>query len=397
MAATEKPSTVRFAKAVALLKQDIDDLENALQQAGVPVFAEIASLEEIPKAKRKDIENRLWLILAYGEYPVEKLWSEMWSSLDMLLSIAKSDWPIRFYATKYKKEFRQKIKRILGAENAPSRTHVELWIVKQEVAPMVFPLQSFIDEVDINDYVHMARNGILLDECIKPYINAPSQHAREDASIFESFRKIGSVAGDYYLLLVDKDHEGKLASDYREPRTYFGKDGPIEGEVEYDKKWIGLLQYDLSSFDEIIHKRYFTPDAWVQNESKLLPIAITEEEKKIRPHIRERLHEIYHAFIFSNWIAVVALSRCLLEYALVDKEDLLKINAYEKNQRVKRLSCLIADAKKTRPKLGGFMARIKDAGDAVMHPQKDSRLPDKEAARNCITDITKIVSALYSE
>ena len=74
MAATEKPSTVRFAKAVALLKQDIDDLENALQQAGVPVFAEIASLEEIPKAKRKDIENRLWLILAYGEYPVEKLW-----------------------------------------------------------------------------------------------------------------------------------------------------------------------------------------------------------------------------------------------------------------------------------------------------------------------------------
>ena len=149
----------------------------------------------------------------------------------------------------------------------------------------------------------------------------------------------------------------------------------------------------------IIDLPYFQPDEWFEN-GKFSPITITKDLKKVPIRIRQRVEEIRHSFIFGNWIAVIALSRCLLEYALVERKHVLKIEAYRDKEktRVRALANLIEDAGKTLPELEGNMSRVKDAGNDIMHPSKTMPFPpNKNAAKKCIDDIAKIIGVLYSE
>lgn len=132
------------------------------------------------------------------------------------------------------------------------------------------------------------------------------------------------------------------------------------------------------------------------------PIAVNQMLGGIPLHIRERVNEICRSFHFQNWIAVIAMSRCLLEYALVERRHILKIEVYTNEQKTqtKKLVKLIADSKNVFPELGKSMESIRVAGNGVMHPPsaKIERLdPDKDIAEKCVEDITKIIGALYNE
>ena len=150
----------------------------------------------------------------------------------------------------------------------------------------------------------------------------------------------------------------------------------------------------------IIEMPYFKPDEWFANGG-FAPVTFNPKLQNIPKHVRQRVEEIRHSFIFGNWAAVIALSRCLLEYALVERKH-LKIKVYkdQNKTRVQPLEKLIAGAKKTYPELGEDMHRIQDAGNGVMHPAGGNIKqfpPNKNSAKKCVAGITKIVSILYSK
>ena len=181
-------------------------------------------------------------------------------------------------------------------------------------------------------------------------------------------------------------------------------------------------------WERIIDWQYFQPDAWDRNERALAPIVIKRDIGKIPEHIRERVTEIYRSFIFGNWMAAIALSRCLLEYAIVEQGDVLDIDVYEtrkkkwvrrfvdfikrvalgevptdEKKRVRRLVDLIKDVKKTHPELVALVAsmhQIREAGNRVMHPPKkneERKLPGEDDAEKCYMNIRKIISELYGK
>ena len=157
---------------------------------------------------------------------------------------------------------------------------------------------------------------------------------------------------------------------------------------------------DSYTCKRVIEKPYFEPDAWRSNE--LFPFVVTRSLEKIPSRIHHRIREMQRSFVFGNWMSAIAMSRCLLEYVLVERKHIFKMDAYtdEKKTQVRPLSHLIADATKIRPELGEFMTRIQKAGNDVMHPprQKVSRLPStKNEAKECIESISEIIGALYRD
>lgn len=155
---------------------------------------------------------------------------------------------------------------------------------------------------------------------------------------------------------------------------------------------------------EIISRPYFEPDAWEENET--FPIVVTQSLGEMPQHIRQRINEIQRSFIFGNWMAVVALSRCLLEYALIENADTLNIAAYAEGKALpRRLCCLIEDAKKTFPALAESMDSIREQGNHIMHVMHRAGgatnvapLPTrKNVAEMCFKDIATIISTLYNE
>lgn len=151
----------------------------------------------------------------------------------------------------------------------------------------------------------------------------------------------------------------------------------------------------------IISRPYFEPDAWKENE--IFPIVVTQNLGEIPRHISQRVEEIQRSFIFGNWMAVVALSRCLLEFALIEKADTLRIKVYAEGKALPRRLCsLIEDAKKTFPELAKSMDRIREQGNHIMHRASGAtnvtHLPlRKDAAEMCFKDIATIIGTLYSE
>ena len=158
---------------------------------------------------------------------------------------------------------------------------------------------------------------------------------------------------------------------------------------------------DVRICEEIVKRPYFEPDAWRENE--LFPFVVAQRLGEIPDSIRDRVDEIRQSFTFGNWMAVIALSRCLLEYALVKRKNILKLEVYKdrKQTRIRPLSELIEDSANNCSKLSKkIMDRIKDAGDAVMHPDREKSArypPNKDTAKKRVNDIVEIIAALYGK
>ncbi|CAJ2376600.1 MAG: hypothetical protein MPK10_01475 [Gammaproteobacteria bacterium] len=140
---------------------------------------------------------------------------------------------------------------------------------------------------------------------------------------------------------------------------------------------------------------------WEKKEKALPPIVTERDIGKIPEHIFERLTEIHRSFVFGNWIAAVALSRCLLEYAIVEQRDTLDIEMYAgKKKRVRWLSDLIEEVGEIHPELLPHMNQIKNAGDQVMHPPEENaerKLPEEDDAKECYVNIRVIIGDLYGK
>ena len=65
---------------------------------------------------------------------------------------------------------------------------------------------------------------------------------------------------------------------------------------------------------------------------------VTRKIEQIPTRIRQRIDEIHRSFIFSNWMSVIALSRCLLEYAIIDRKSCLGLEIYRDENKTRKKS-----------------------------------------------------------
>ncbi|MDA8031115.1 MAG: hypothetical protein MPJ22_06280 [Pirellulales bacterium] len=147
---------------------------------------------------------------------------------------------------------------------------------------------------------------------------------------------------------------------------------------------------DVSSCKAIIEARYFQPDKWYEN-SQFFPVTVTTDLQKMPKGVRQRIAEIHRSFIFGNWMAVIALSRCLLEYAFTDKALDFKIPKHN------GLADFIPDFSKRFRELEAGMKRIQKVGNHVMHVKSHPIPLDKKRAKKCVDDIVEIIGALYRD
>ena len=150
----------------------------------------------------------------------------------------------------------------------------------------------------------------------------------------------------------------------------------------------------------ILGARYFRPDDWLENmsEPEYESFIIPESDiPRLPPGIRDRMDEIHKSFFFGNWIAVVALSRCLMEYAVADCfGDAPEYKEKAGTDRSPPMREMIRIASKCASE--DDMNGVRDFGDRVMHPKKGAGSAiSKEDAAKCFRLIRKVIRALYKK
>ena len=386
MNSSENITDKRLLRALAVLRKKCEELLKI-----APDFMATNSLEDVADGKA-EITEKLWSIFCYGEYYVKKLVSDIPGPL---LSM-KGKENFHYYQNKYKLIIR-KIEDVTDASFAPSRKEIEIDIAKNagmyagKEGYMVPP--TFQSEIDghMDRYEYCALN--FLPEHIKVVAEIRRKLEARLAEIITDGFNINRAISDESnaiktaIKLAIRAAEAYITDLWEEDRESWESNG-----------------LDLSDVENIVRKPYFNPDDWVDNENELPPIVITREIKQIPKRILERVNEIYRSFIFGNWMSVIALSRCLLEYAIIDRKSFLEIEIYldKDKKRIKRLSDLASDvyAKAPFSAWKKNMENIIDAGNKVMHPSPRGNIskfpPGKKDAKRCVDSITKIIEDLYS-
>lgn len=178
--------------------------------------------------------------------------------------------------------------------------------------------------------------------------------------------------------------------------------GLDEGELE---EWLDR-GFDLDGATEILNKRFFAPDRWLDNLRLLRPVLIDQPRAKIPTHVQYRLREIYRAFTFGLWMSAIALSRSVTEYAIINNASRLRIDATRERKgklEFKPFGLLIAEIVSARPELRVSLEIVKETGDRILHPKKKRdvdiiSIPKvmREEALACITQSRIVIESLYT-
>ena len=391
----------RAAEALAFLRQKVAKIEPDLQ--GINSLSDL-----LPEAKAKNVEEQLWNIVAYGEYYVEKviadLGAQMWSVKGGNFyaagksddgTLAKSE-NFNFYYNKHP-SFIEKVSGLINLSHMPTRMRVEIEIARmlhpgasefeasgEEYARMPAVLQGDINR-NMSAYEKLARNG-WLSAHIKEIQCLEDLSSWSDTSDDAGFKR--PLSFDHaFVVLYDLIKEEHL------PDTYgcYVSDDADEHLAECNHH-TGLM----SVFSNLLDKDYFAPGDWYENEKELSPVIVAHPMKNIPTRIQDRVREILRSFVFGHWLSVFALSRCLLEYALIHRKSLFsKRLDKEVEMRGKKISQLTSIAAEAFPELKESMELVTDYGNRVMH-EGGEFIRSKSQAKKCIDEISKIISTLYS-
>ncbi|MDA8002186.1 MAG: hypothetical protein MPL62_12980 [Alphaproteobacteria bacterium] len=396
---TDKYVYVRRAtEALAFLRQKVAKIEPSLRD----------SLSDLPEAEAKSVEEQLWNIVMYGEYYVEKviadLGAQMWSVKGgNFYSAGKSDdgalaksENFDFYYNKYP-SFIKKVRGLINLSHMPTRMRVEIEIARmlhpgasefeasgEEYARMPAVLQGDINR-NMSAYEKLARNGWL------------SAHIKEIQCLEDLSSWSGTSDDAGFKRPLSFDHAFVVLYDLIKekhlPDTYgcYVSDDADEHLAECNHH-TALM----SVFSNLLDKDYFAPGDWYENEKVLSPVIVAHPMKNIPTRIQDRAREILRSFVFGHWLSVFALSRCLLEYALIHRKSLFsKRLDKEVEMRGKKISQLTSIAAEAFPELKESMDLVTDYGNRVMH-EGGEFIRSKSQAKKCIDEISKIISTLYS-
>ena len=415
---SENIDTRRINRALATLRQRVEEV---LKDA--PNLKKINNLNQLGE-KASVVEDHLWFIFTYGEYYVKKVIP----NANMLELPAEAKKLFNYYKNNYRLSLKSTIVKLLDVSLAPTRTDVEFKISELEMnnSQIIAPIH-----IDINTYERYVKSGWLQDY-IKGEIEIRNRERDSHSDSDIKFER--STLSDPYLR--NSHNSGPIKNVFHTAmhaiavlQQCLADSAPIVDSIK--KAWVAdgyddddfndddlelfhferFLDSELatdSACKKIIDMPYFNPDDWAANEETLSPVIVTYNMEKIPKPITDRIREIYYSFIFSNWMSAIALSRCLLEYALIHRKSYLeeclkekievrndagKVQDWEKDPI--RLSKRARIAGKAIPQLKNSMTEVIERGNLVMHPF--STIPHKkDDAKRCVNEISKIISTLYS-
>ncbi len=220
----------------------------------------------------------------------------------------------------------------------------------------------------------------------------------------QAFAVIDPASAEFYELL-----EGFMA-----PR---GADGGVKTTFEVGIEQVRELINRNPDFDseffpdqaaEVLESKLisFDPDSWLDRAGKLTAVRTDKRNFQLPIHARFRLEELYRAYIFGNWLSVLALSRSILEYVIKDNLHKFQIDPSwptvdgNGKRKKKRLSDLIDEISMYLPQLKDAMHQIREYGNDYLHPEvtrvsKESLLARESAARHAVEILALVVEELY--
>lgn len=149
----------------------------------------------------------------------------------------------------------------------------------------------------------------------------------------------------------------------------------------------------------------FDPDKWLDRAGNLAPIRTERGIEHLPIHVRLRLEDLFRTYVFGCWLAVPALARAILEYAILDNLHKFEIERCwppdrRGNTREKTLEHLIRDVAERTPELEAQMNAVRDYGNDFMHPKrtrtsKETLFQREERAKEAIDAVTSVVESLY--
>jgi hypothetical protein len=159
---------------------------------------------------------------------------------------------------------------------------------------------------------------------------------------------------------------------------------------------------DCQAADDLIYSPFFEPDQWLKNEQDLKPVLGSSPNQRIPQNVRIRLREVFRSFILGNHLSVIALSRAILEYALIDRASNIGIDPSNPGHtnRTKSISWLVEDTAEKKPHLKDRMELIVDIGNKTLHAKKRDQLAFlpitlRDYALTSIDAIRSIIEELY--
>jgi len=413
----DKTDTARFSKALATLRQKVDAV---LER--VPDLMAIDRLEETPGGQSKSIEDDLWGILLYGEYYVAKVKADLNVALRTVKGRGKN---YAFYEREYP-AFIDKARKLIGASNLPSTESFERGFV-EEFSWYDDEYPEFVwDERTLDEYERYVARYVLDGMKARNLAGRANDPLLEgDAKIKDSFalavEAVEYVANCHRFIYK---HCGKFeGADTDIPELVLRK----EIIDENTRKDLGFHRQDCFDFDPpepfayqkvmqncnlVAQRFWFNPDAWLANERAISPVIVARE--RVPKPVKSRIDEIYLSLVFGNWMSAIALSRCLLEYVLLD--FLPKKGQCDENGKQKALRDLSSSAAETltagkrnfdiaewKANVGKVIAN----GNHVMHPEPpkplknnifEFRLIDlnnETKAKESFKAVSHIVTVLY--
>lgn len=167
---------------------------------------------------------------------------------------------------------------------------------------------------------------------------------------------------------------------------------------EDDERREEIFEFDATR--ELVESPLFRPDDWAENNRLLHPIVQRQTDSWFPKDVRVRIESLYHAFLFGNWLATVALSRALLEYAILNRSRDFQLDTSDPDnpRRTAGIGILINRVAHIRPKLSDAMNYIVDRGNEVMHRisvRTRTESDHREIAQKCIENARVILGELY--
>jgi hypothetical protein len=150
----------------------------------------------------------------------------------------------------------------------------------------------------------------------------------------------------------------------------------------------------------------FDPDAWLDRSRELTAIHTDRKNFVLPSHVRFRIEELNRAYIFGCWLSVLALTRAILEYAILDNLHKFSIEpswpaaVRENKGKEKKLSHLIEELATNLPLLSDKLKKLRDYGNEYLHPKnsqvsKEALFQRQSAAQDALKTLIEVVEELY--
>ena len=119
----------------------------------------------------------------------------------------------------------------------------------------------------------------------------------------------------------------------------------------------------------------FEPSLWLRRARKLelISTSFKNESKNISSAVDARMKEVYQCYVHGQWMAVIVLSRSVLEAVIWDSVGRLDIDIDSYGELSPSLHHLITDVSKIIPDIVSDMETVKSNGNNIVHPRKSKK------------------------